>query len=165
MSDSIITIHSKAHDAVNQTHGGVKVSPSAAEIDRWGGNTHLLAEVGTPDSCTSGASHSVTLTEAGSEYIEYQWSDVQVSDMHPTLADDMRCFDVGTPAYGGFSDFPATGPQPVSQPAHDDHITDPSFYTPTEYQTYQPQHHHSPFLQTAPILDATWQTFAEQLGF
>ncbi|KAG6856115.1 hypothetical protein H0H87_007329 [Tephrocybe sp. NHM501043] len=160
---------SKAHVVVD----GNLVGGQCAELDRWGGKTHLLAEVGTPDSYTAGPSNSVTLTAMGSEF----WSDAQVGMMHPALAEDMRCFEVGSPIYSGFFDFPASvgsqqpphshsnAAQQPTPPMQEVHMDDPNFYNSAEYQNYQPQPHHSPFLQTAPILDATWQTFADQLGF
>ncbi|KAG6919080.1 hypothetical protein DXG01_009333 [Tephrocybe rancida] len=169
--DSIVALHEKAHGALDRNQGHAEGSPSNVELDRWAGKTHLLAELGGPDSFTSGSSPSVTLTAAGLD----DWSDAQFNNMHPTLAADMRCFDVGGPTFLDFFDCPTTttlaiapqaAPQPPPHTMPEIQMGDPNFYTPADFQqAYQPQLHHSPFLQTAPILDATWQTFAEQLGF
>ncbi|KAF5384815.1 hypothetical protein D9615_000960 [Tricholomella constricta] len=171
--DSIVNLHRKAHDVMDNgaTHGTVSCPPSDAELDRLGGKTHLLAEVGAPDSGAGGPSASVALTNvATGPGSGYYFSDAQVDNMHPTLAQDMRSFDGGAPTFNHFFDSPAAPYLPSMPDLNAAHDT--NFYLSAEYQPYH--HHHqpppppppqAPFEQAAPILDATWQSFVEQLGF
>ncbi|KAG6871936.1 hypothetical protein C0995_014718 [Termitomyces sp. Mi166 len=163
---SIQRLHKKAHEVLNRSGEGMEGTLSNTELSRWAGKTHLLSEVGPlHSSLESRPSQSVTMhTAVGAKY----WSDAQVDSLHPTLVQAMRNFDARSPSFDWFFDFPTTGapqPQPVLQPPMPEvQMSDPNFYTP-DYHGSQPQSHHSPFLQTVSVLDASWQTFAEQLGF
>lgn len=99
------------------------------------------------------------------DFFSYASSD----SMHPTIAQDMNRFDMGNTTLNSnlFLDF--SGPPSMSQ-VHLPDLRGPDFYPTPSYQMYQPtptsqslasyeQH------QSAPVLDATWQSFVEQLGF
>ncbi|KAG6827100.1 hypothetical protein H0H92_013212 [Tricholoma furcatifolium] len=157
---SIQSLHKKAHDVLNQSRGPIEGLPSNAELDRWSGKTHLLTEVGAPDS---GNPSSIPPCAKYTATVNEYWSDAQVDQMHPTLAHDMRGFVFREHTSEEFYDIPTSSlPQPTIP---DLPIGDPMFFNPAEFHVHQPQSHHSPFLQNAPMLDATWQNFAEQLGF
>lgn len=153
-------------------HCVASITPTDTELDRLGGKTHLLAELGAPDSGTCVSSSCVTVTGIGST--DYYFSDVNVDSMHPTLAQDMRSFDMGAPTFNNLFDFPTV---PITQsPVLDMHSHDANFYPISGYQAFQHQHQQpqqqqqqqppaAQFEQPAPILDATWQSFVEQLGF
>lgn len=90
--------------------------------------------------------------------------------MHPTIAQDMSRFDMGTTAFNNlFSDF--STPSSVSQlPVPDLRGPDMNFYLSPNYPMYpsQPPNQNNPGFEQhhpAPVLDATWQSFVEQLGF
>ncbi|KAG6878489.1 hypothetical protein C0992_008003 [Termitomyces sp. T32_za158] len=160
---TIQRLHKKAHDAVNRCNRGVENALSNTELDFWAGIPYMLSKDGPSYSCAdSRLSDPVTRVEA-----EYQWSDAQVSNMHPTLVQAMRHFDARSPSFDWFFDLPTTGtpqPQPVLRSLAVE-TSDHNLYSSAEYHGFQPQSHHSAFLQPAPILDATWHTLAEQLGF
>jgi len=169
----VSSLNRKAHEAMDRPHSGSTSCITNTELDRLGGKTHLLAEVGAPDSVTTGSSPSVTLTSIGSKN---HFSTVgpteclSAAEMHPTLAQDVRSFDEGPPTFtfSNLFDFPAPGPPVISQqPLHDiqQTVSDTTSFYPTDFQPYQPQPHHPAFEQAAPVLDATWQSFVEQLGF
>ncbi|KAF8079273.1 fungal-specific transcription factor domain-containing protein [Lyophyllum atratum] len=164
--DSIHRLHQRAHEAMDHgaAHGAATPPPLDAELDRLSGKTHLLADLGAPDAATSGISQSITLTMG----TDYHFSDLNVDTMHPTLAQDMRSFDVGDTMFSNFNDlfdFPAATPIPQQPPLAELHGNDTSFYPTSGFQTYHHQPQQAPFEQAAPILDATWQSFVEQLGF
>jgi hypothetical protein len=93
-------------------------------------------------------------------------SDIEATSsetMHPTIAQDMRSFDLGEPSqfYDTFPDADMSGIQFTG---------DSIFSIQTGGYGYSPTPtFHSPaagFTGGAPpILDATWQSFVEQLGF
>jgi hypothetical protein len=90
--------------------------------------------------------------------------------MHPTIAQDLRSFEMDTAAFNNvFLDFPAAASPTPQHPIPELRGSDLGFYSTPNYGTYQPlsthtttglEHH-----QPAPVLDATWQSFVEQLGF
>jgi hypothetical protein len=147
-----------------------------SELDRLSGQTHLLADTGARDSGDSGPSDSITHTDPSQVQgdavrIERGFSSNASSDgMHPTIAQDITRFDMDAASFNNlFLDFSA--PSSTSQlPVPDLRASDINFYLTPGYQIYQPhamshniagaeQH------QPAPVLDATWQSFVEQLGF
>ncbi|KAH0591557.1 hypothetical protein H2248_001613 [Termitomyces sp. 'cryptogamus'] len=159
---SIQRLHRKAHDAFNRSGEGIEDALSNTELDRWAGKTHVLSRVGSDFGPSQSPSQPATPhTAAEGDY----WSDAQVDTLHPTLAEVMRNFDARSSSFDWFFDFPMTGTRSLVLQPPEVQVNDPHFYTPIEYHTFQPQTHQSPFLQTTPTLDATWQTLAEQLGF
>jgi hypothetical protein len=112
--------------------------------------------------------------------------EVNVDTMHPTIAQDMRSFDTGAPTFNAptfnnLFDFPAAHQR---QPEMADiQVAENHYYSTSSYQPFQappppPSHgqsqnqshgqnngHSHMFDQPAPILDSTWQSFVEQLGF
>ncbi|GLB43693.1 putative fungal specific transcription factor [Lyophyllum shimeji] len=167
--DTIHNLHKKAYDVIEHVAPPDAASPppSDTELDRWGGKTHLLAEVGAPDAATSGTSEAMTLTVGPDNH----FSAANVNHMHPTLAQDMRSFDVGAPAFNivdNLFDYPASTTPPVvpqQPPIPDLSAADASFFSTSAFHTYHPQPPTASFEQAAPILDSTWQSFVEQLGF
>ncbi|KAF8218975.1 hypothetical protein L208DRAFT_1345035 [Tricholoma matsutake] len=169
--DFIRNLQRKAHESVDQTqsHSTPTITPS--ELDRLSGQTHLLADAGAPDSGDSGPSDSITHTEPlqGQSHtgpIEpHFFSNANSDSMHPTIAQDMSRFDMdAAPSNNLFLDF--------SAPAAMSGLRSPdiSLYLTPNYQAYQPPaaSHNITGVephQPAPVLDATWQSFVEQLGF
>ncbi|KAG5644101.1 hypothetical protein DXG03_009120 [Asterophora parasitica] len=160
--DSIVNLHRKGHEAVDRgVTQSVSSPPPDLELDRLGGKTHLLAEVDTPEPGTGGRPGSAAMTN---ETNCYYFTDAQVNNMHPTLAHDMRSFDGGALTSNSFEffDSPTTQRYPSIMP--DIHPSYVAENYPT-YQPHQPMSNPIPFEQAAPILNATWQSFVEQLGF
>ncbi|KAG6834457.1 hypothetical protein H0H93_009507, partial [Arthromyces matolae] len=154
------SLHKKAHDVLKPSHRSSEDSITDTELDRWAGKTHALDLIGSFATCISRPSAPPTYIATGAEY----WSDTQVDSMHPILAQDMRNFENRSPTFDWLLDPPfACTSQPIFQ--QDLQMGDPNLYPPSDYHGFQPQPQHSVFLPSAPILDATWQTFAEQLGF
>ena len=174
--DSIRNLQRKAHESVGQiqSHNTTNITPS--ELDRLSGQTHLLADTGARDSGDNGPSDSITHTDP----LEARGNEMNVhpgmflgahgDSMHPTIAQDMSRFDMGTTAFNNlFSDF--STPSSVSQlPVPDLRGPDMNFYLSPNYPMYpsQPPNQNNPGFEQhhpAPVLDATWQSFVEQLGF
>ena len=171
--DSIRNLQRKAHESVDQTqsHSTTNITPS--ELDRLSGQTHLLADTGARDSGDNGPSDSITHTdplEAQGHAVNIQpvFLDVQGNTMHPTIAQDMNRFDMGTAAFNNmFFDF--STPSVSQPPVPDSRGPDIDFYLTPNYPMYPqpPSQNIAGFEQhqPAPVLDATWQSFVEQLGF
>jgi hypothetical protein len=137
--------------------------------------THLLADVGARDSGDSGPSDSITHTDS----LAIQghtlgiapdfFQETNNNSMHPTIAQDMRSFDMDAAAFNNvFLDFPAAASPTPHHPIPDLRGSDISFYSTPNYGTYPLAAHTTAGLehpQPAPVLDATWQSFVEQLGF
>ncbi|KAG5638503.1 hypothetical protein H0H81_012308 [Sphagnurus paluster] len=162
---SVINLHRKAHDVMDRRDTSDTL-PFDPEIERLAGKTHLLAEMNAPDSATRGPSENITLTCTPGAY----FSDAQVSQLHPTLARDMRTFDVDffldIPTVHGGSEDGRNGNAQLHVP--DVRGADSGFYLPTnDFQMYQnhPPPPNPPHEQVAPMLDSTWHSFVEQLGF
>ncbi|RDB24336.1 putative transcriptional regulatory protein C1F7.11c [Hypsizygus marmoreus] len=169
MLDSISKLYQKAQNAMDQTlsHTVVPSSSVDDDLDRLGGKTSLLAETGASDSETCGPSAAPDLTaNMTAIHSDYYFSEANTGYMHPTLAHDMRSFDTGGPTFNDFFDFPAAPVAQHQQPAPDPQTHGLNLYGGGNYQMYQQQ---PPplvqFEQAAPILDSTWQSFVEQLGF
>jgi hypothetical protein len=173
---SIRNLQRKAHESAGQmqTHSTTTITPS--ELDRLSGQTHLLADIGARDSGDNGPSDSITHTdslEAQGHRVDIEpdvFSHVDGDRMHPTIAQDMNRFDMGTAAFGDlFLDF--STPSSVPQlPVPDLQGSDVNFYLTPPFQMYPspPTSQHIAGFeqhQPAPVLDATWQSFVEQLGF
>ncbi|KAF9461945.1 fungal-specific transcription factor domain-containing protein [Collybia nuda] len=170
--DSIRTLHQKAHQMMDRTCSQGTSTITPVELDRLGGKTHLLTELGAPGSGDCGGPpDSFTVTGIPQDH----YPDINVDTMHPTIVQDMRCFDMGAPTFNNFFDFPtAHHPQPVP----DIQVADNNFYPEATFHSYQSAppppltqvqnhtHGHTHmFDQSPPILDSAWQSFAEQLGF
>jgi hypothetical protein len=175
--DLIRNLQRKAHESVSQTqsHSTTNITPS--ELDRLSGQTHLLADTGARDSGDNGPSDSITHTDSleaqGHCVVNTQpdvFLDVHGDSMHPTIAQDMTRFDMGTAGFNNpFFDF--STPSSVSQlPVPDLRGPDINFYLAPTYPMYPSQPPSQSLAgfeqhQPAPVLDATWQSFVEQLGF
>ncbi|KAF8650271.1 hypothetical protein AX16_005325 [Volvariella volvacea WC 439] len=153
-------LQKKAHEGFDRSQSPQDSSLSPAELDRLGGKTHLISRSSPTPPCATADYHTPS-PEAGPP------GSSAPRGLHPTLVRDMRYFDpttcvTGTPLY----DTPA----PQSQHAQDIQMHLPDFFGsqhatsgfPTIYQQMQ-----TPNVSTtpAPVLDSTWQSFIEQLGF
>jgi hypothetical protein len=175
--DSIRNLQRKAHESVDQTQThSTTTTITPSELDRLSGQTHLLADTGARDSGDSGPSDSITHTHSFQAQghavgIEPDFSSNTNNDsMHPTIAQDMSRFDMDAATFNNlFLDF--SSPSSASQlPVPDLRGSDINFYLTQNYSMYQPPptSHNIAGVeqpQPAPVLDATWQSFVEQLGF
>lgn len=176
------TLNQKAHEVMDNPSSQVGSTITVTELDRFGGKTHLLAELGASEMSRCPDSESFTMTR-----IPCNFPDIDFDTMHPTIAHDMRSFDMGAPTFRNFFDFPTHPVLPELQLR----IPDDSFYPESTFHNpYQHHHHHPqhplplapiqnqnlnhinghvltqmPYDQSPPHLDSTWQSFVEQLGF
>lgn len=126
---------------------------SSGELDRLGGKTQLISSVSTPSSSISTPPSANPATPAMvSEFI------------HPTIMQDLRAFD-GVDATFDFEQFdfdlPADLQSQAGQVSRE--MVDELFRAQPAFGNYPEA---DPVPQPGPpVLDATWQTFVEQLGF
>ncbi|KAJ7083350.1 fungal-specific transcription factor domain-containing protein [Mycena belliarum] len=170
----ILVLRRRAHHAVdaNRFPGENVCNVSPADLDRLGGKTSLISKVDATLPCAPAAQPQPQPSPPPAYTRPSPFLDVAGTSsgtMHPTIAQDMRSFDLGEPSqfYGSpFSDEEMAGIQFATN--------DSMFSAPGGGYGYAP-----PVLQTsgvfagsggaggspAPMLDATWQSFVEQLGF
>ncbi|KAJ6541643.1 fungal-specific transcription factor domain-containing protein [Mycena capillaripes] len=163
----ILVLTRRAHQAVDdntypQEANVCDVTP--ADLDRLGGKTHLISQL---TNVTAGESPSPpTVYRGPSASASGLLSDIAATSsetMHPTIAQDMRSFDLGEPSqfYDTFPEADMAGIQFTG---------DSIFSIQTGGYGYSPTPtFHNPAAGFAggspPMLDATWQSFVEQLGF
>ncbi|KAI8981352.1 hypothetical protein BD414DRAFT_419588 [Trametes punicea] len=176
----------QAHDAMNNAHAEEESARIHSELDRLGGKTHLLRpcdQVPLLSGAPASRLHAKqTLSPSVSE------SPVQPDMIHPTIMHDMRTFDGGFWDASQFDvsgndvninlDFPSTA-FPNPQQTHYPLFPDFDFTSPTDVATERStgelpmandpwQHPMQAALNPppgVPVLDASWQSFVEQLGF
>lgn len=189
MQDPIRQLHQKAHTAVDRRRGPSH-GPSApfnAELERLSGRTSLITEgvaSEDDDNCTEMLSSERYFSEAMMDNVHPSLAD----DMRTYERGGPTFVDHGSDLEG--SESRSFGrhhlqEEPDQHMQLDDHQEQHYFetaingsYAPgngSGYQTLGEQQHQlqpppplpSPplFEQTAPILDGTWQSFVEQLGF
>ncbi|KAK0209213.1 fungal-specific transcription factor domain-containing protein [Desarmillaria ectypa] len=162
--DTIQMLRNKAHEAVGQAPSPESCDLSPDELDRLGGKTHLISSV---DSDMPTVAYTPPPRQPSPS------SPFPANNVHPVIAEDIRNFDAGGFHLNLF-DNPAEVLTEVS-------FTGDSFgflaqqspslgeFTGTSaMRPPQPPPHHSAFgfaAAAAPMLDATWQSFVEQLGF
>jgi len=170
----VTKVWKKAHDAVDRPHCDDQSTLSRAELDRLGGGrTHLISQTNPSSSSASPPSlrASPTAAEAcrasqpGAQYA----CDGQGSgafDIHPRIMQDMRVFDQ--------YEQPSIPSESFHQAMSDVQFSGSSVYGAEVYSghpqvlnTFHPaQPYGAPYgVPEAPVLDATWQSFVEQLGF
>ncbi|KAF8215723.1 fungal-specific transcription factor domain-containing protein [Mycena galopus ATCC 62051] len=169
----ILVLMRRAHLAVDGTWpnpGDCHVTP--ADLDRLGGKTHLISQAtqvavsATPQGDIRVGSSTPPTPPAGFPRAGLL-SDIAATSsetMHPTIAQDMRSFDLGEPSqfYGTFMEGDMAGIQFTGDSVFNMQTGGfGSGYSPT------PAFHSPPpgFAGAPPMLDATWQSFVEQLGF
>ncbi|KAG1831964.1 hypothetical protein DFJ58DRAFT_719530 [Suillus subalutaceus] len=177
--DSITKIWKKGHDAVDRPLYDDQSSLSRAELDRLGGGkTHLISKTSPRSSASPPSAHS-SPSEAESSGSsqpsrQFTWDGQGVGfDIHPRIMQDMRVFDKFEPSpftAGGSFDSSESFFQAMS----DVQFSGSSVYgaeiysgQPQVLNTFHPAHPYgvSNGIQEAPVLDAAWQSFVEQLGF
>ncbi|KAG1783395.1 hypothetical protein EV702DRAFT_1176541 [Suillus placidus] len=177
--DSITKVWKKGHDAVDRPLYDDQSSLSRAELDRLGGGkTHLISKTSPRSSASSPSVHS-SPSEAESSGSsqpsrQFTWDGQGVGfDIHPRIMQDMRVFDKfeQSPFTAGGS-FDSS--ESFFQAMSDVQFSGSSVYgaeiysgQPQVLNTFHPAH---PYgvpngIQEAPVLDAAWQSFVEQLGF
>ncbi|CAK5268145.1 unnamed protein product [Mycena citricolor] len=139
MSGAVMMLKRKAQTAVagNSDIFSPEVCiVTPADLDSLSGRTHLVAHP---------LPHSTGFTELSAATTS------ESSPIHPTVAEDMRSFGVAEPSqfYVGDMDTPADVNTPAELPGTD----------------YGPISDFADFSATFPALDATWQSFVENLGF
>ncbi|KAJ7729104.1 fungal-specific transcription factor domain-containing protein [Mycena maculata] len=168
----ILVLTRRAHQAVDENYVFNTCEVTPADLDRLGGKTHLISQLSnvttTAQDTPSPPSPPGPPTPPAPTYYQrspfYDIAATSGETMHPTIAQDMRSFDLGEPSqfYDTFPDAadmagiqftgdsifgPQTGGYGFSPP--------PAFQTPSASLT----------AGAPPMLDATWQSFVEQLGF
>lgn len=142
------------------------------ELDRLGGKTHLIASIEDPPiSCmrsnalngrTSGQPSSSTTPSMTTPSMTPQYSApsplVSVESIHPTIMQDLRVFEgISTADLAQYNlDMSLSEQVPLYTPAPD--IFEELFGP--QALAIEPEASGGP-----PILDSTWQSFVEQLGF
>ncbi|KAJ7696746.1 fungal-specific transcription factor domain-containing protein [Mycena rosella] len=161
----ILTLTRRAHQAVGDTfscENSCTVTP--ADLDRLGGKTHLISELRN----VTANGDSPSLPAAYQRPRPSMLSDIAGTNseaMHPTIAQDMRSFDLGEPSqfYDTFPEADMTG---IQFTTGDSVFSSPSgggygYSPPPTFQNPPAGFASGP----PPMLDATWQSFVEQLGF
>jgi hypothetical protein len=163
LQQPITVLARKAHQAVNNTSPSpTDCDVTPADLDRLGGKTHLISQLSNVTATPPG--DSPTPLPAGYPRTA-MLSDIAATTsetMHPTIAQDMRSFDLGEPSqfYGAFPEADMAGIQFTGDSIFS--IQAGGYgYSPTPTFQSAP----AGFATGPPMLDATWQSFVEQLGF
>jgi hypothetical protein len=157
----VLLLRRKAYEAVDDKEPPPDVCGfTPADLDRLGGKTHLVSE-------TSSNHDSPAPPPARPSSLLFDVAGTNSETMHPTIAQDMRSFDLGEPSqfFDTFGDAGMAGIQFTGD--HSIFVAPPP---PAGYNGYgaPPAAAPSPgvgFGGPPPMLDATWQNFVEQLGF
>ncbi|KAH8099453.1 fungal-specific transcription factor domain-containing protein [Cristinia sonorae] len=189
----VLKLRRQAHEAADKAESLDRSHPGFTELERIGGKTHLISTNGrvAPRGSPNGSSNSsspVACADTPSSCAG-SISPIPVDAIHPTIMQDMRTFEgvgdfqsVFTPPLTGTLDIPHVfgGDHPMQQqPSPQTNPTPPSTFEafPDMYlsnpdlfsvpapppSTYTDGT--SPMNVHPPVLDATWQSFIEQLGF
>ncbi|KAK0501025.1 fungal-specific transcription factor domain-containing protein [Armillaria luteobubalina] len=137
---------------------------SPDELDRLGGKTHLISSI---DSDTPTVAYTPPPT---ARQPSPPSSSLPAANVHPVIAEDMRNLNVGGFHLNLFDNPAEVLPTEVSFTGDSYGFfaqQSPSLGEFTGAPTIQPPSQHSAFgfAAAAPMLDATWQSFVEQLGF
>ncbi|TCD62867.1 hypothetical protein EIP91_006273 [Steccherinum ochraceum] len=182
----------QAHEAADKSECQDKSHPGFTELDRIGGKTHLISKASTGDVPSPAASSKCTpsVTSLDTPSVAVSMSPVPMDSIHPTIMHDMRTFegvgdfqsvftppltgpiDLSTPHVFGDHEMQQQSPQPM-QTVQPQLETFPDMYLSNEQFFNPPPPAPSSFDGTGtdvlnmppPVLDATWQSFIEQLGF
>ncbi|KAG7451871.1 uncharacterized protein BT62DRAFT_959771 [Guyanagaster necrorhizus] len=171
--DTIQMLRNKAHEAVGQAPSPESGDLSPDELDRLGGKTHLISSVDS-DTPTVAYTPSPPAHRQPSPSSPFP----ATNNVHPVIAQDMQNLDAGGFHLNLF-DNPAevlTAERMPEVSFTGDNFgffaqqSPPSLGEYTQPQSPPPPlpHHHSAYgfaAAAAPMLDATWQSFVEQLGF
>jgi len=153
---------------MDQTESHNTTAISTSELDRLSGKTHLLADTARDgDSRPSGSiTHTPSPEPQGHipDLLDFL-PEANSNSMHPTIVQDIKSFDMGVSAFNDFLlDFPTVSS--VSQLSVPDlRSPDISSYTMPNYSMCHTNAGFEQHLPAPPVLDATWQSFVEQLGF
>ncbi|KAH7911612.1 hypothetical protein BJ138DRAFT_1135262 [Hygrophoropsis aurantiaca] len=187
--ESVTKLWRKGHEATSNPNSN-SGDLSSAELDRLGGGkTHLISR--TSPSSSSHSSPASTSTPSTSSIptpptsepdsaIVPLWDGLDpANDIHPRIMHDMRVFDgFDAPQYATADNFDFVGQESFFSAMSDVQFTGHNMFGPTN-EIYSaptripsfPQVGHPPYIQEAapvmdaPVLDAAWQSFVEQLGF
>ncbi|TFK42264.1 fungal-specific transcription factor domain-containing protein [Crucibulum laeve] len=173
-------LHGKAHEAFGRDQPYSEQQLTPEELDRLGGGTRLISK-----ACHDGTEPPPLFQTYTAQHIDVSASKYNLlldshpslseQTVHPTIIEDMRNFGLG-----GRSDFIATQPF-YDLPTASDVAVSQQYFRPSQemYTGYCPQQAHpeSAFPHSAPmstgvefednqlVLDATWQSLVEELGF
>ena len=164
---------------------------SCPELDRFGGKTHLISKTTYGPSGGSCAEVSPRTSATASVVdVSTPGGPVPMDSIHPTIMSDMRSFESGQFSAEDIAralnfDLPQfeqqqgpLQPQVNGNGNHPEYRAYPDIYmgedifgsvpTPSAFSTATSSSTSTPESITnvsAPVLDATWQSFVEQLGF
>lgn len=164
--DTVLMLRNKAHEAVGQAPSPESCDLSPDELDRLGGKTHLISSI---DSDTPTVAYTPPPTAHRQPSPPSSTSLPTTNNVHPVIAEDMRNLNIGGFHLNLFDNPAEVLPTEVS-------FTGDSFgffaqqsplgeFNGSPAMQPQPQHSAFGFAAAAPMLDATWQSFVEQLGF
>lgn len=155
----------KAHETMEQLQSH-EPTLTPTELDRLGGKTHLISTASLPtppDTFSSMPSSSMTPMSTIPEYFSCPRA---MENIHPTIMQDMKTFeDLGMQYIPNFCHIFDS----LSQDLPDIQFSDSHLFTrephPQPLGNFQMAPPVGGFSPGAPVLDATWQSFVEQLGF
>ncbi|KAI0713141.1 fungal-specific transcription factor domain-containing protein [Cerioporus squamosus] len=94
--DVVRKIHTQAHEAMNRMHAAEDTARIHSELDRLGGKTHLICPTEERRMvCGEAERRSVNGSMRTATFPPYE-PPVQPENIHPTIVQDMRAFDVET---------------------------------------------------------------------
>ena len=182
----------QAHEAAEKAECLDKSHPGFTELERIGGKTHLISKAGdspSPSACSKAPPSIASIDTPASATASTSMSPVPVDSIHPTIMHDMRTFE-GVGDFQSVFQPPITGTLDITQVFGDHQMQQQS---PQPIPTVQPPFESFPDVYLSseemfsvppppstfntdgtttdimnvppPVLDATWQSFIEQLGF
>jgi len=165
---SIQKLCRKAHEAIDQSQS-LEPSMTPAELDRLIGKTHLISSTtaSTPPETFSPMSSS-SMPPLPEHVRWLRGSETTTEYIHPTIMQDMKTFeDLGMqyiPDFDHIFDFPTASDMPDIQ-LHDSNLYTQEPFNSQPLGNFQMAPPAAGYCPGPPVLDATWQSFVEQLGF
>lgn len=173
----------KGHEAANQSQSSNLTTFTPAELDRLGGKTHLIAKGPCPSSpsfSSPSPDSSTGICTPSYVHMRREIDPTTMDNLHPRIIQDMKAFDVEFSNYSlqaqsreFLFDSPpeplASYPQAMPDIQYQDariYGGDLVYHQPVSgylHNTHRPAPYG--FSPGPPVLDATWQSFVEQLGF
>ncbi|KAH7926867.1 hypothetical protein BV22DRAFT_1062124 [Leucogyrophana mollusca] len=187
--ETVTKVWRKGHEASGFSTSTNSEDLSPAELDRVGGGKTRLISKSSPSSGSTSSppdtssSSTPSNPSEGDGALHQLWDGLDPSnDIHPRIMQDMRVFDgFETPSLAAANNVEYIGQEPFFQAMSDVHFNAHNIFGsgneiyyghPSRTNNFQSGSHPGPppYVQEAPaidapVLDAAWQSFVEQLGF